>query len=359
MARRPRISGRTVNEILQALALEYGVSIERLKSSEVRKVLDLLAEVDEELLAKLSARLTRLGPVETQLFGAGRYTTERLQRLRDSLKEIADRSYQTFYERLKPTLEGVALNAAAFEAEALNRTIQAVAVQFETATVSAATLRAIVRERPIDGKLLEPFVRDWSETKRALVEQEIRKGLVSGETIPQIVKRVRGPEAFVRSRRSAEAIVRTSVASVMNASREAVWEANADVIKGIRWSSTLDSRTCVICASLDGKVYDMNAGPRPPAHANCRCATVAVTVASNIPGARASEFGPVPRDQSFGDFLKERGAVYQDDVLGPARGALFRKGGLDLTDFVDKSGRPFSLDELRRRNAEAFTRAGL
>lgn len=359
MPKDPRIGGKTVNDILLDLALEHQVSIERLKSSEVKKALDLLAELDEELLAKINARVARLGPVEKQLFGAGRFTTERLERLRRALREVADRSYDLLIGRMRETLDGAARQVAEFERQSLQKTISPVIKgSFETATVSGNQLRSVVRQTPIEGQVLAPFVREWSRRKRDAVAQEIRKGVVAAETVDQITQRVKRL-ALLPARARVETIVRTATQAITSAAREEVWRANERVIKKIRWTATLDTRTCVICASLDGKLFDLDEGRRPPAHPNCRCVTVAVTTASNVPGERASAFGPVPKDITFEEFLKQRGAAFQDDVLGPTKAKLFRQGKLKLNDFVDKSGRPFDLDDLARRFGEAFRRAGL
>lgn len=355
-----KIGGKTVNEILLDLSIEYGVSLERLKGSEVRKALELLAELDEELLVQITGRIDRLGPVERQLFGAGKYTTERLQKLRAELRRVADDSYALLIGDLRATLDQVAKDAAAFEAAGLNRTVNAVIKgEFGAIAVSANALRAVVRERPIEGKHLAKYVKDWSETKKALVEQEIKKGFLASETTRDIIKRVAGPAGLVRSRNRAEAVVRTAIQNIAAGSRELLWEQNADIIKGVRWVSTLDSDTCVRCARLDGKVYKVGEGPRPTLHEFCRCTTVAVLTGFNIKGERASIFGPVPDDVTFDDFLKRRGAAFQDDVLGVTKGRLYRRGGVKLDDFVDKSGREFNLSDLAERNAGAFLRAGL
>lgn len=365
MAKDPRIGGDTVNEILLDLSIEHGVALERLKSSEVKKALDLLAEVDEELLVQIVGRVERLGPVERQLFGAGKYTTQRLQRLRKSFRALADRSYDLFIGRLRTVLDEVSKESAAFERAALERTINPVLKgEFVVTAVSGNTLRAVVRTTPIEGEVLQPFVREWADRKKRRVEREIRKGVVANETIPQITRRITGPAGYVTSRRSAETIVRTAVQTISEAARQEVWNANAEIIKGLKWVATLDNDLCKICAGLaqewgDKKLLPIDSGPRPTIHPNCRCVTVAVTTASNIPGERASAFGPVPKNITMDQFFKQRGVDYQDDVLGPTRGKLYRKGGLQLNDFVDKSGREFTLDDLRDRHAKAFERAGI
>jgi SPP1 gp7 family putative phage head morphogenesis protein len=81
--------------------------------------------------------------------------------------------------------------------------------------------------------------------------------------------------------------------SAANDARLATYRKNAKLIEGVRWLSTLDSHTCIICAALDGQAWDLDGGKlkgtavdfeSPPAHFSCRC------VISPIPKSLA-EFG--------------------------------------------------------------------
>ena len=47
----------------------------------------------------------------------------------------------------------------------------------------------------------------------------------------------------------------------------------------------------------------------------------------------------------------------QDDILGKTAGRLFRDGGLSVRQFVDRKGAALTLEELRRRETEAWTQA--
>jgi hypothetical protein len=69
--------------------------------------------------------------------------------------------------------------------------------------------------------------------------------------------------------------------------------------------------------------------------------------------------GQVPARVTYSEWLRRQPAAFQDEVLGKARGALFRKGGVQLGQFVDRSGREFNLDELRDQYARQFRRANL
>ena len=75
-------------------------------------------------------------------------------------------------------------------------------------------------------------------------------------------------------------------------------------------------------------------------------------------GTRASMDGQVPADLTYNKWLKGKPAAFQDDVLGPTRGKLFR-AGMPVDRFVNKAGDTLTLDDLRKRDAEFFKKAGI
>jgi len=153
-----------------------------------------------------------------------------------------------------------------------------------------------------------------------------------------------------------EATVKTALSHTANVARESVYKANEDVIKGVQWVSTLDGRTSAICMARDGIVYPPDKGPRPPAHWNCRSATIPILKswkelgidAKEIDeGTRASMNGQVPAGQNYDSWLRTQSADFQNDVLGKGKADIFRDG-TSVTKFVDKSGRELTLAELRK-----------
>lgn len=350
----PRIGGDTVNQILQDLAIRHGVALERLKGSEVRRLLDILAEADDRLLARLERRFSRLGPIEKQRFGFGLATTERLQKLREAVNDIADDSFSVFHGPLAASMLDVGKAEVEFQSGAVNAVLT---LRSEWVRPSNATLRALVRSRPFAGKLLREHTQQWSRGKRDRVLAAIRSGIVNGDELPITVKEIR--RIVETSKEGAERIARTAIGHVSNAARQEVFRANKNVIRGVKWLATLDSRTCRECGSLDGRVFPVDGGRRPPAHLNCRCVTVPITKKTIGQGKRASSNGDVPEDVTFAKWLKSQTKADQVEVLGKTGAKLFRDGKLPLDGFVDKSGRHFTLDELRTRNAKAFERAGV
>jgi hypothetical protein len=122
-----------------------------------------------------------------------------------------------------------------------------------------------------------------------------------------------------------------------------------------------------ICQSRDGTIYPVDSGPRPPAHFRCRSATtpilkswkeLGIDLEEAPSGTRASMDGQVPEAETYQTWLKKKSAAFQDEVLGPSRGKLFREG-MPLDRFVDQSGKEYTLKQLRSKDATLFKKAGI
>ena len=163
-------------------------------------------------------------------------------------------------------------------------------------------------------------------------------------------------------------MVRTALNHTATVARNETFKANRSVLKGVQWHATLDNRTSAVCRGRDGKIYPVESGPRPPAHPNCRSTMIPVTkswkeLGINLKeapaGTRASMNGQVPSTLTYNDWLKKQPVGFQDDILGKAKGQLYRKGDLPLDRFIDRAGKEYTLAELKIREAAAFTKAGI
>jgi hypothetical protein len=104
-----------------------------------------------------------------------------------------------------------------------------------------------------------------------------------------------------------------------------------------------------ICRARSNRVYKIDQGPLPPAHFGCR--STITPLLKNLPN---------PEFTSYSEWLERQPHTLQDDILGPTRAKLFRDGGLPLDKFVnDRNGHVYTLEELARREREAWRRAGL
>lgn len=398
MADDPRLDdegAESANELLFDASIRHSVWVQRYSGATANRLLEILNDADADLVRRIEGRIERLGPVDRQRLGAGLATTQRLQRLLDEIRTLNRETRQALEGELKGRLRD--LRDAEIDI-ASRRIIEAGfgGVDIGILRPSPEVMRELVEGSVIRGQTLRQWFTKLQGDRLRRVESATRLGMVEGDTIPQIRARIQ--EQMRVSKRSAEALARTSVNAVSTNARDRLYRANSDIMKGVRWVSTLDGRTSLICASRDGQVYPVDSGPRPPAHVNCRSTTSPVTKSwrelsrngaldpgrgstnvdtlfrkrlreRGITGSeadrilrrrRASMNGDVPEALSYNEFLRRQPAGFQNDVLGPTKAKLFREGDVSLDRFVDnRTGQPFTLDELKRRESEAWARADL
>ncbi|MBB76520.1 MAG: hypothetical protein CMJ75_18605 [Planctomycetaceae bacterium] len=220
---------------------------------------------------------------------------------------------------------------------------------------ATATIRQIADNEPIRGQLLRSWFDGLGRSTADDVSKAIRLGVLEGQSVPEMRRAVANATGVAKNR--AEAVVRTAVTNVTARARETTYDENTSVIKGVQYVATLDSRTTIVCAGLDGQVFPINDGPRPPQHINCRSTTVPVLrsweelgIPANAisPSTRASMNGQVPASTTFNGWLKDQPRGVQNEVLGPTRASLWREGKIELTKFTD-GGRLLDLNTLRKR----------
>lgn len=359
----------TANEKLLDETIGHAVNLSRYSNGVVRRIIALLNRSDKDLFAQLTAALERLPPES--------FTVQRLDRLLVEVNRLNAQAYAAAGEELDRAL----LELAGYEAQHQHRMIASVlpaqvAEALTLTSVTAGQAYAAAASRPFQGKLLKEALGGIEAAKAVRIRDAIRMGFVEGETVQQMVRRLRGTRALnytdgllAIDRRGAEALVRTAVNHTANFAGQAVFDANRDIVQEVIWVSTLDGRTSSVCQARDGDVFPVDKGPRPPAHFNCRSRMAPVLVSAwealglsrdeIDEGSRSSMDGQIPASTTFQQWLKDKPAEFQDEVLGSTKGRLFRSGGMSLDRFVDSKGRSYNIDELRKRDAAAFKRAGL
>jgi len=351
----PRIlrAASTVNEELQNRAILHSIFLQRYKAGQVRQVVGFLnQDVLPDLLGQISSELAKVTDKRT--------TTTKLSRLEESLTVFNEtlrggfgKAHQTFADEMR----GLARTEAEWQQFVVQET-----VPFDVgfSLPSQKVLERVVSKEPIHGRLLEDWFNDLSASAEKKIEQQLRIGIVEGETIDEMIKRVRGTGGVAdQSRNQTAAVVRTTVQNVATNAREATYEENEDVVDKVRYVAVLDSRTTLRCASLDGRIFEIDEGPRPPQHFGCRSTTVPVLksweelgikgLKELPPATRATMDGQVPDTLTFPEWLKSQPFDTQEDVLGTERAILFRQGKVKFEKFIDDQGRTLTLKELRRR----------
>ncbi len=345
-------------------ATRHAAHLERLKTQDINELVELLEDINGEIL-------NRLGRFEITEF-----SRSRLESQLTALGQIIDeRMNGEMVPRILTQVQELAQYEAGFE----QRSLQA-GVEVEFNAPSAEQVAAAVATQPLTmrgpdgGQLLEPFIRTWSDGVKQRVTSSVRSGYAQGLTTPQVLTGLRR-EGLALVDRNMKTVVRTGLQHAAQQARQATWQANQDIVKGVRWVSTLDRRTSQQCQALDGQVFGINEGPRPPAHPNCRSTTVAAlderfavleqdaTRFSRDPETGRAQVGEVSANQTYYGWLKTQPASVQDSIVGPTRGKLLRNGGISAERFralqLDTNSMPATIKRMRELEPAAFERANI
>jgi SPP1 gp7 family putative phage head morphogenesis protein len=270
-------------------------------------------------------------------------------------------------------------------------------------TSSVSALEKMVTRTPFAGSTIKQMYTKLSEDDSARIINTVQRGLSEGLTSNQIQREVFGTkrlnyiDGVLQTTRNSvnsssnSGIVRTTVNGVNNQAKIDLYNANSDIVDKVKYSATLDGRTSLICASRSGNIYDLGKEPPLPAHINCRSYYLPfiedVDIESTQPSVtdtrtrkeREKDFRAEARDRgvkistvrkewakknikqvstktNFNDFLKQQDK-FAKEYLGPTKYDLWKNGGLTLDKFVDPLGKQYTIDELYKKERNAFRKA--
>ena len=342
---------KTLDSYLADRVLTRQLYLMRFSAGEQKKVLAVLTQMQKELRLKLMGDLTD-------------FSRSRVNALLKQCNEIIAQGYNSIQGELD--FSGLADHVA-------ETTIQPMtAIGLEASLPTVAAMKSLV-----NGSIFgAPSSAWWSRQSDDLqfkFGNAVRQGVAQGESMQDIIRRVFGSKRLGTQgigfpaetlRRNASALVHSSVMQIAADARMAVFQANADILKGVRFLATLDSHTSLRCIALSGAEWDLSGNPikgnfpfqSPPLHFNCRSVLTPITLTyrelgidrPELPvGTRASDEGQVRADITMAEWLKSKPKAYVDDLLGKGRSDLFLSGKITLPQLLDQSGRPLTLKELR------------
>lgn len=330
--------------------MAFTLDLNRLDASTRAEVLKILNAAQKELAANLRSK-------DLTAFNKGRQA-QLLKESHDIIEKYYEKAQMSLFETLEPLPNLVSKQTA----KALKLRLPP---SMEASIPTENVLKTLVDTTLVAGATTADW---WLKQEADLAfryTQAVKQGIVLNETNNQIIKRVADFMNVIR--RNAAGLVQTSVASIANAARQKTFQANEDVIKGYRWVATFDQNVCELCIARSGLEWTIEGKPIghgvsfsvPPIHYNDRCILTAVTKSfaelgfPDIPdpkeGQRASEDGPISAKTTFDDFLKRKGAQWQDETLGKGRADLWRSGTISLENLIDGTGKPLTIKELREK----------
>lgn len=360
----------SVNSRILEEVVDHEVDLRRYQLGVVYRMIAILNRSDSALVAQLAEAMMRLD--------AASFTVERLEAMLRSVRMTNHQAFAAVFAALEPELRALAEVEAAYQrrmvAEALPAAVQA---RFPLAAVTAEQVYAAAVSQPFQGRLLAGWAANLEASRLQMISRTIQNGFVTGQTTADIVRLIRGTKALKfedgilnRSRRELQTVVQTALSHVAQTARDQFVDANLDIIKAVKWVSTLDGRTSAMCRIRDGLTYTATKPHKPIGHKvpwgqgpgrlhfNCRSVSVPVTKswrelgidADEMPaGTRASMDGQVPADMTYAQWFAKQSAGRQDQIVGPERGRLYRQGKVKFDGFYDDRGRWLTLDDLRRR----------
>ena len=350
-----------VNEVLIDAAISHALLLERLKNFLALQAVGIFnREGVEEVLATTRRRLRK---VKTRGLLSGVTTQKGVRELHRQNARIIQDAFRQVEAYLVPELRDLAVVEAAWQGKTIETAVRS-AIPFEVALnrPNQNTLRAIVSNEPILGKPLSQWFTGLTRSTADAIRREVNVGLLAGQTPDQIVRRLGGTRAarytdgLVQTpRRHLRTLTRTSVTQITTDARERVFAENQDVIAAVKLVATLDARTTPICMSLDGEIYPILEGPRPPFHHQCRTVTVpqmkswkelGIPAKEAPPSTRGALGGPVKETVTYPEWLRRQPVKTQELALGRTRARLFREGKVEIRQMVDPQGKTYSLREL-------------
>lgn len=359
-----RTAPATLNAQLRDEVLVHLIDLHRYANSEVRAMLRILNAADADLFARLMAALPNM---------ATPFSVSRLTAALIGVWEVNEGAYRQITQRSAAEMRALTEMELDHQRSMFNDLLPEEA-RTRLVNVEAVHAHAAATAEPFRGRLLSEWFTKLAADRQERIETELRIGFTAGETVDEMIRRLRGTRAegyadglLQIDRRHAEAVVRTATSHFAQRARESFYEANSDLITEEQWVSTLDNRTTEMCQIRDGLIYTSPehrpVGHRVPwlegpgaIHWNCRSVSIPVVDSAKAlgldlpPVERAAMNGVAAPGTTYREWIEAQPAARQDQILGPTRASRMRSGKLDFPDFFDAKGQFLTLDELRQKN---------
>ena len=358
---------------LADILTRHDIDLLRVDAALRKKIVSMMNGLREDVIKKIA----KVNP--------GKAAT--LSRKNATLRQLiqsTDPSVTKAYKAIASTVDGELKDLTKLEQQVMAKSINRVAnVELLSPRVNKNVMEALVGKTLVEGKIVSKWWQAETAAFKDVFARQMREGVLNGETVDDLVRRVRGTRAgrfkdgiMALSTNRAKTLVRSSVLAVANQARMTTFQQNSDVIKGVQWLSTLDARTSNVCKALDGQSWTLGGermkgtsiqwrGP-PPAHFNCRSTLVPITrswaelnrnprIQKKLDGipprsrkdTRAAMDGrPAKATEDYEAWLRKQDVEMQKDVLGPARHKLWKDGKISFTDLIDQQHRPRTVAEL-------------
>lgn len=327
--------------------ITYGVDLQRYQAGVRRRILEIIKRLDAELIAQL---------VKADIEGASAAVVNR------SIKSAQAIIGEHYAELASLTNQQVAGLVQVEVGAVMSALTEAREILKKPRSLEAIQDRLLVFGGPADDWWLQQ-----GQKMQFAYGNAVRQGMQNGDTITQMVARIRGNETAAgliqQSQKSAMHLARDIVSTASNQTRLEVFQRNRDILEGLIQSSVLDSHTSEVCMAYSGATWDMDYQPTGdndlpfdggcPRHRNCRSVILPLTKQEAGEerfevSTRASRDGQVRVNITFDEWLSGKSEAFQDKQLGPGKAQLWRDKKITLRDLLDRDGNALTLEQLRK-----------
>jgi len=243
----------------------------------------------------------------------------RLVALRRTLDAITESQFQALQASLRTTAKQVFVSETYRHAAILDTAVVSArgSVGAVFGGVSPKALASAFAQNPqtLFGSALDKVSREVVEQMR----KDIATAIADGMRVDQLARKwtnIKGAPRIAEYRAAGAA--RTAIMEASNNAALAVYR-DSGIVEAAQWNATFDTRTCMRCASLHGRIFRLDQSPGMPNHISCRCTWVPVTVKGGrfvkgeyrLPTKAAHDRA----SKKFDAYLRKQGARHQRDFF--------------------------------------------
>ena len=253
----------SVNEALADAYIKHKLDLLRFELGTVNR----LTQAYEDALSGLFADIAR-AEAEALKGAISPSTVARLERRRDSLDDDLRALQQVQQAILSESLDAtVRVEIAVDAATWANSVPSSIGIEWNSPAL-IDVLAAV--EDAVGSRGWPVILQEQLFEIRKAVQPVLSAAIVRGASMEKVATELgRIPALAGSSRSKLVALARTEVQRAAAVAAEASYAANADVLAGVEYLATLDSRTCPICAPDHGKIYPLGEAPTIPRHPRC------------------------------------------------------------------------------------------
>jgi SPP1 gp7 family putative phage head morphogenesis protein len=235
---------------------------------------DEIAEVLEESLDRITG-LTMLAEERARTAKSLIRRKQYLLRQQKEIQKILDSIYQDIGKTIKGKAVEVGQAAPAIANDILKTVIpKSFKISMNVPTISKKQVIFWFDSAQVEGLYFNQWLTKLSSNTTARIIRESRLALLAHEGRgPRKIAAKRIQEALGVSRKSATGLATNAITQAQAYGQRQFDIENKERLKGLRWVSQLDRRTCPKCSPLDQQVFKIDDCPLPPIHWLCRCYT--------------------------------------------------------------------------------------